>query len=278
MRISLGRDLSAKEASHRGVELGLAGGLLEQVISKGNFPFFKESDSAGSSKRKIAAFITAVDFFAGSKRLGNGPHVRGADIDHQDGAETAGLKLGDHSLILPQVGKVAAKSNGGNGEERSVDEAGGGWDSRSGEMKAVIIGGTEAGENKTPFSEPLAELIGAKKRRKRETLPFDEDRSDLRDIWEPEVAAIAWECGGVWIRVKGTGFEFELSNEKLVEAFKGFQRLCELGGIEGELLDEGCYERATRRTGHSPTIPSGKKGLLDYLLEQRAPAGLVGEA
>ena len=105
------RDLAPKEAPHRSVELGLVKGLLDQVISKSNFPFLKEGDSTGSSERKITAFIPAVDFFAGSKRLGNGSNVRGADIDHHDSAEAAGLKLGDHSLILPQIGKVAAKSN-----------------------------------------------------------------------------------------------------------------------------------------------------------------------
>ena len=104
--------LAPKEAPHRSVELGLVGGLLDQVISKSNCPFFKEGDSRGPSERKITAFIPAVDFFAGSKRLGNGSDVRSADIDHHDSAEAAGLKLSDHSLILPQIGKVAAKSNG----------------------------------------------------------------------------------------------------------------------------------------------------------------------
>ena len=104
--------LAPKEAPHRSIELGLVGGLLDQVISKSNFPFLKEGDSTGSSERKITAFISAVYFFAGSKRLGNGSDVRSADIDHHDSAEAAGLKLGDHSLVLPQIGKVAAKSNG----------------------------------------------------------------------------------------------------------------------------------------------------------------------
>lgn len=104
--------LAPKKAPHRSIELGLVRGLLDQVISKSNFPFLKEGDSTGSSERKITAFISAVYFFAGSKRLGNGSDVRSADIDHHDSAEAAGLKLGDHSLILPQIGKVAAKSNG----------------------------------------------------------------------------------------------------------------------------------------------------------------------
>ena len=90
----------------------MSGGVLEEVVGKGDPPWFEEGDGARPPEGKIAPLVTSRDWVVGHEGLPDGTDVGGADVNCEDGAEVLRFEFGDDPLVLPEVGEVPPKGDG----------------------------------------------------------------------------------------------------------------------------------------------------------------------
>ena len=140
-------------------------------------------------------------------------------------------------------------------------------------MVAVAVDGAEAREDEGALFESPGQFCRTKEAGKGEALSLDENGIDLRNIGKTEMAPIAWEKECFRIRIEGSRFGLELTDEKLVEAVKRIGGFGKLRGIEPEVPDKRRHERPAGGTSHAAAVPAGEKRSFDEVSPLRRVGG-----
>ena len=131
------------------------------------------------------------------------------------------------------------------------------------EVIAVVVNGTEPGENECAFLEFADEVSRMQETIEGETLSLYENLPDPGEIWKTEVASITRKEDGIRVGGQRTSLRLEPSDEEFIEASETLRRIGELRRIEAKLPDKRVDELAAGWVGHAASIPAGKEGSFD---------------
>ncbi len=121
---------------------GLAG--VDEVVFQFDPSGFEDRGDERSAETEVAFLVALRDGLAGLIRLDDGADVRGADGDHGDESEGAGVDRHSLTLVLPEIRGAAAQGDRIDGVELTFGEHGLTGHAGDREVEAVIIDGAEA--------------------------------------------------------------------------------------------------------------------------------------
>ena len=95
--------------------------MVNEVGGELNLIGFEEGHCGGAAKEKKAFLLALVYGAVGGKGLVDTTDVGRAEFDDGDGPQMRRLKLGDHALVLPEIGELPSQGHGTDGVEVSLN-------------------------------------------------------------------------------------------------------------------------------------------------------------
>ena len=232
----------------------MSGRVIEEVLAELDPSGFEEGDGGGSSEGKVALFRALFDEFVRGVGLVDGADTGGPDFQEQDVSKLEGLQPGDRALVLPEVVQVLTQGEGGDGEQRAVEDPGGRGDAGDGEVEAVVVDRAEPGKDQRAIRIVGGEVAGAEEGGQVEALAFDKEALDGGGFLETEVASVCRENDGVRIGVDRARGGLELAVEEFVEAPERRRIIGEVLDLHAVVADERGDAGGRGGSVHAPSV------------------------
>ena len=117
---------------------------MDEVVLELDAAGFEEGGDERSAETEVAFLVALGDGLAGLVSLDDGADVRGADGDHGDESEGAGVDGHALTLVLPEIRGAAAEGDRVDRIKPAIGEHRFAWCTGDGEVEAVIVDRAEA--------------------------------------------------------------------------------------------------------------------------------------
>ena len=252
---------------------------MDEVVLELDAAGFEDRGDERSAETEVALLVALGDGLAGLVSLDDGADVRGADGDHGDESEGAGVDGHALTLVLPEIRGAAAQGDRVDGVELALGEHGFAGDAGDREVEAMVVDGAEARADDGAAGVAFAERAVRDERRDVEGLAFREDALHRAGVRETEVTAIGGQHRHLRARVDRARLGLELTVEELVERpVRGRVRLRELRRIEAEGLYERNHAFGAARAVRQEAVEVGEKRAFHDGVQRQLPQRVAVDA